>query len=450
MRRVRAKRDESANGVPLDDSMGHEPSLFTQVPVQTSIPATNPPHSLALSIAIAPEPEDTASAFFLFCYAPAGPMACLPILATIYFPEDVLLMNAVLAPALAMLSHEFKQPSLMRLARKNYTTALKELNLALTSSKLVTKDATLASVLLLALFEAVAFQRSNSPSSWTVHVDGAAELLKIRGPCQFKSALGRALFLDVSNSIYASCAQRRVATPAAMSELWVHLRKITGDDSPEAGMGHVAGSMANLLARMTSSGEDCIENEDIIRQGRELDAQIEHLLKQLEELSPYQILPHVAVPRQAYNKIVHNYKSPQAARHWNVLRMMRMFVNKWIHRAACAMRDVSEGAVGRGDILLRSRLFEVTARCSEYMAIDILSSVPFFLSLSSWSHSNQNMARWLIWPLSAVAVSSFVPDSAQIYARNSLEAIGKDAGISHAAEALEMVDERQSLENWYV
>lgn len=444
-----AKRNKTAKAVKQDDSMRHP--LLSKMHERPAMPTAKSPDSLILSINNVPAPEDAASSFFLFCYAPAGPMACLPMLATIYAPDHVLLVSAMLAPALAILSHECKQPSLMRLAREHYTTALKEINLALASPELVTNDATLASVLLLALFEAVAFQRSRSLHGWTVHVDGAAELLKIRGPGQFESALGRALFLDVISGIYASCAQRRIATPAVVSDLWVQLRKITGEDSPEVGMARVADSMANLLARMRTCGEEPLENEVIVRQGRDLDTQIEHLLEQLRKPSPYQILPRVDIPGRAYNKVAHNYESAQAARHWNVLRMMRMFVNKWIHRAASAMRDVSEGAVGTGDILLRARLLEVTARISEHMAIDILGSAPFFLPLpSSCRHSNQSAARWLIWPLSAVAVSVLVPASARMYARNSLQVNGKDAGISHAAEALKMVDDGRSLEDWYV
>ncbi|KIW17906.1 hypothetical protein PV08_05101 [Exophiala spinifera] len=446
IRRFRAKRDRLTK-----ELTPHESAILPPVhehPTKPTKPTTTPPDSLSFGLAIAPAPEDAASAFFLFCYAPAGPMACLPILANVCSPADVLLMPALLAPALAILSFEFKQPSLMKLARKNYATALKEVNLALASPTHVANDSTLASVLLLALFEAVAFQRSDSLNSWTVHVNGAAELLKVRGPSQFESALGRALFLDVSNGIYASCAQRRIATPAAISELWVHWRKIAGDDGPEVGMGRVSDAMANLLARMTASGEESLGNEGVVREGLELDALLVHLLEQLEEISPYQTLPPVEVPTLAYNNVAHNYKSPQAARHWNVLRMMRMFVNKWVYRAASAMQDVSIGGVGSEEVILPERLLEMTARNSETMAFDVLSSVPFFQCLPSWRHSNQSMARWLIWPLSAVAVSMFVPVSAQMYARNSLQAIVKDSGLSQAAEALDMVDERRSLENW--
>jgi hypothetical protein len=94
----------------------------------------------------------------------------------------------MIAPAIVILSLGLRQPSLMPLARRNHALAINETNRALESPQLATADSTLASVLLLALFEAVAFQRSTYPTSWNVHIDGAVELIKLRGRRQWASA----------------------------------------------------------------------------------------------------------------------------------------------------------------------------------------------------------------------------------------------------------------------
>ncbi|EED14729.1 conserved hypothetical protein [Talaromyces stipitatus ATCC 10500] len=459
--RVRKRRDKKAKQAKYNASIKtdllpttpvneHTPGLSDHSPTDvysTATTAIPDRDKLTLCSTFTLAPEDAAISFFLSFYAPTCPMAYLSVMATSSSLSDMLPMSAMLAPALAMLSHEVNQPSLMSFARMRYAAAIKETNIALMSAQLAITDATLASVLLLALFEAIAFQRSTSAKSWMVHVYGAVELIKLRGPRQFESALGRALFVDVSNNVYALCAQRRVAPPAAISELRAYLGSIIGEDSPEVGLGHVADSMAKLLARMTVVGADRLDHEAVVHQGGELSAKIAHLMKQLEEICPYDFMCPADTPSPAYQDVAHHYQTPQAARHWNILRMMKLFVNKWIHRAATAIED----SLLNGDdthAIFPAKILESATTDAQSMVVDILRSVTYFQCLPSSIYSNKTVARWLIWPLSAVATSSFATDSAQKYARDSLQTLGEYTGIPQAAEAINMVDEQQSMEDW--
>jgi hypothetical protein len=83
------------------------------------------------------------------------------------------------------------------------------------------------------------------------------------------------------------------------------------------------------------------------------------------------------------------------------------------------------------------------------MAADILATVAYCNSLPAGSNARLATARWLIWPLSVVATSTVAPLSARLYARDTLYALGRDSGISQAAEAGKMVDETNNmLEDW--
>ncbi|KAK4032573.1 hypothetical protein C8A01DRAFT_20356 [Parachaetomium inaequale] len=414
------------------------------------------PVALALPKSLPVATEDVATTFFLTSYAPTSPTGYLSDLADGLL-NDGLSSSAVLAPALATLSRELVQPSLMALARKHYSVAIQQTNTALASRELAVKDETLASVLLLALFEASAFQGRRSPTGWTMHVDGAAQLLKMRGPSQFDSPLGRSMFLDIVSDIFISCAQRRVAVPRALTELLAQLGDVVGHDDLGVGMARVTADMADLVAlvALLAAGGDRLASVavQVVRRGRQLDADLDRMLERYREIRPYTVIDPASAPESAYNGLAHHYSSHKLCWQWNNLRMMRLFANRSIVRVAAAaatgspLQDSPEAV----DVLQQPRLLEMAASTAERMAADILATVAYCNSLPAASNARLATARWLIWPLSVVATSTVAPLSARIYARDTLYALGRDSGISQAAEAGKMVDETNNqLEDWCV
>ena len=395
-------------------------------------------------------PEDVATTFFLTSYANTSPTAHLPALADTLAFEG--LSNCVLlAPALAALSRDLVQPSLMGLARKHYSVAIQQTNRALASPHLAVKDATLASVLLLALFEALAFRGRRSPTNWTMHMNGATELLKMRGSAQFNSELGRSMFLDIVSDILTSCATRRVAVPAALRELLEQLADVVGHDDLHIGITRATTGMADMVGLITTRTTDPDAAAiQILLQGRQLDAHISNLLERFATLRPYVVVDPASAPESAYNRVAHHYSSPKFCWQWNNLRMMRVYVNSWIFQAAAdakrVLQDTPEAAVALG----QSRVQEMAASNAERMATDILGVVPYCHSLPASSNDRLTMARRLIWPLAAIAASKVTPISARIYARDTLCALGQETGISQAMEAKNMVDESKETEDWWV
>lgn len=441
-RKAQARQDVR----PTKQGRGDPPPGKVKAPYSAAELMRTTERQSPLRINLSLDLEDAATTFFLASYAPASPLAYLPALVDTLV-ADGLPTSAILAPALATLARELLQPSLMDLARKHYSAAIRDTNGALASPHLAVKDATLASVLLLAFFEAVTFHGRDSPTSWTVHIEGATELLKLRGLRQFDSVLGRKLFLDISNNIFASCAQRRVAVPSVVSELLAYLRDVLGDCDPQVGMAEVVAGMAEL-SRMFAEGPDRCDSVAIVLRACRLDAQISQLMQQLVETRRYVVVSPADAPESAYNKLAHQYSSPQACRPWNMLRMMRIFANTWIFRAAAAAEKAVRDGVEAVDGSTRARGLEVAASNAESMAADILGTVPYFYSLTSSSHARLMAGRWLIWPLSAVARSELAPVSARIYARNTLRTLGRDPGIPQAIDAANMLDEAQCMEDW--
>ncbi|KAF4414870.1 C6 zinc finger domain-containing, partial [Fusarium acutatum] len=407
---------------------------------------------LTLGTSLALLPQDAGTAFFLSMYVPTASMEFLSVIAY-DCPTELLSSPAMLAPALAMLSYELMEPSLMTLARKNYLAAIQNINAALSLPQQAANDSTLASVLLLALFEAIAFHRRDSLNNWTSHVDGAVQLVKLRGPRQFESALGRALFSDVSNHTYASCAQRRVPVPKTILEMRAQLGDFSGENSPVVDVGAVLDSMSRLLAKLTSTdAEDTPAPEVVVAQGCLLVSQIDCLLDKASTLFPYEVMPTAETPDCAFNGIAHKYPTPQSARYWNILRVMKLFISKWIHRAATALADCNptlDDCTGFTATFQQTilNLLDSTKTNSDKAAVDILYSVPFFQSLAPHSYLSQTLVRWLVWPLSAVAASPLVREPIRVYARTRLASFHKDSRLPEVFEAVKMLDKERALEN---
>jgi hypothetical protein len=84
-----------------------------------------------------------------------------------------------------------------------YTKALKAVNLALQNPAQQKTDQTLAAILMLGFFETIASETSNA-SAWYSHVDGAVQLVKMRGTKQLRTKVGYSLFVSVRNQMVGS------------------------------------------------------------------------------------------------------------------------------------------------------------------------------------------------------------------------------------------------------
>lgn len=79
-------------------------------------------------------------------------------------------------------------------ALEKYTKALSATVAAFKDPEAAAQDATLASVLLLGLFENITGRHLQS---WSFHIEGAIQLVKTRGPTQLLTEIGLAMFIAV-------------------------------------------------------------------------------------------------------------------------------------------------------------------------------------------------------------------------------------------------------------
>ena len=186
--------------------------------------------------------SDQATCFFFYNFVVVnlgfsrGHLDAIPIL--IQRPGNGALVATVISVGMAALSNTKAAPQVMVAARQSYVKALRLINTALRDPVESKTDQTLSAILLLGLFEVSRAARNvqkqtgahidqiitcnseQSMESWTNHIDGAAALLRFRGPEQLRTRTGFALFMHCRYQIvctFLSLEIRMALMPGSLS-----------------------------------------------------------------------------------------------------------------------------------------------------------------------------------------------------------------------------------------
>jgi hypothetical protein len=390
--------------------------------------------------------EDLASSYFMVSFSLSS--------AFHYIPKywDALVQNgnplnlSMQALSLAALSLDCRQPLMLIAARSCYSKALGLTNRALSSLKDTSQDSTLLSVLFLSAFEGVLFGEQRSATNWTAHIQGIAALLTLRGKEQLHSPLGRHLFIHASTNIRTCCAQRSTLVPLALTRLQEYASTVLNNSTINQQLGPLMDKFVAIKARL-----HILPPAQCIVQSLYLDNELAHLMDQLFLTSPYsideQVSEHTSDAWSFYCKPRHQYSSSLDTRRWNVVRMLRLFVNEWICHAYACLADGDEFEQRNSLRESWQGLPETATLRIEKLIDEIILSIPSSLDVSGapLAHS----IRFLIWPLLAVGSSEFSPASVRLDAINILELLSSRYNDPLAAEAANKLQTRESIEEWF-
>jgi len=382
-------------------------------------------------------------------YVPASPFDYLPnIYNTVASTPQDAVSSAVLAASFASLSLRVGSDKLMNYARIHYSEALTRTNAALSSPNTAVLDSSLVSVLLLGLYEAIAFSGRRSPASWTAHTLGAVELIRLRGTKQLGTELGIRLFLQTCNNIRSSCIQRSVAVPDAFLQLFEQAKPFLDHGAPNVRMGPLIDKSTSLKARV----QQVLPAEtipEIFQEALRLDKEAQVLENMLPDSWRYQIRPPDMTPPCAYQGVAHKYPAHRVARHWNTLRISRLFFNEVVWRLAEFVAGAKEEGIH--DIcqhckdLDAAALLATAAANRTQLVADVLSSAPHFLDENGTAFTPA--ARFLIWPLTVVTEIATTMEPARRHAIGCLYDIASQAKIPQAMQAARAIESGSSL-NW--
>jgi Fungal specific transcription factor domain len=352
------------------------------------------------------------------------------------------LMASTYATALANLSRERQDASIMRAARIFYSQALQATNAALQSNE-AKEDSTLASVLVLSLFETIALDGQLSTKSWDTHTEGAYSLLQLRGLDSLKTPIGQRLYIHVSSNIRVGCVQRAVSPPKKFLELDAQIVPYLEIKHPVIKFWPIADAFARLT--MMDEHPSQYSPQEVMKLSLEVGNMSEAVANDLEPPWTYEYIKPRDAPIEAFEGRAHHYSSHAVARVLNTIRMTRLFANEMVWKHAMVMEANSPQ-----NSQVWSDMRQTASENVLEMALEILATVPQFIRrpASDQTPLKAPVVSGFVWPLSAVGRSMLLPTKVRKYAIDALHIIGKEAKLSQATKIAQLIGKERVDLGW--
>ena len=396
------------------------------------------------------------------------------VTALIQLPGNGALAATVAAVGMAGLANTRAAPQVMVAARENYAKALRLINAALRDPIESKTNQTLSAVLLLGLFEVSGFIKTasseltlaqiftcnneQSMESWTNHIDGAAALLRFRGPEQLRTRIGLTMFMQcraqivcVSSLIQStyndltarqliSSLQRRLKANVPIVD-WDDLGQYYPVDVelPAHRLSVIVARISNLRAAVfTKVITDC---SSIVLSFLSIEAALSEWVMLLPPQWTFTTVDTTTESGADYGRQRHVYEDIWIASVWNSYRCVRMLCNEEIlgHlRRLPSPPSLSTGA----DYSAQARM---SRSILNQLASEICTSVTFHLGQPKVEDGRllfQCRALYgihLLWPLYIAGNVSETPRSRRSWVTDVLDGIGYSLGIRQASALAQML-----------
>ncbi|KAL1865007.1 hypothetical protein Daus18300_007354 [Diaporthe australafricana] len=451
---------------PSSQSSSPTPSPTSCAPVASSTTNTSP-LELAFPVAAPAVPLDQrASHYFAwnFIMVPgqrgrnAGHLEyLLPLLNSETRPDSAFQL-AYSACALAAMGNRFKGDStdLVELSFMQHSRALVAIHKALKDPAESKNDGTLATVLLLSLFEKITAAKEIGLLAWRTHIEGAMHLVRSRGREMVQNKDSVLLFNAVRLQIIARTLSS--GTSSVMGVNW-WLPESVAADSIGARYQRFALETTDLRAEVTRLMATLSRNDqglelmlEMLRKVQDLDLQMANFLLGLP--AEYQVTPLYWEEKvlgdgeirhaPLFPGRVDAYSDLIVASIWNATRATRIILMSLLIRVAAWICSPAD---------FRSTPEYATAvRTCKANIADIISSVPYMLSMhqqadaqrpsapgpSGFACGTDEQSKMLgglmvAWPLSTIRTCDFTMDRQREWAIGRLNFISSELGVKYAS-----------------
>ncbi|KKY30768.1 putative negative acting factor [Diaporthe ampelina] len=380
----------------------------------------------------------------------------LPLLNSETRPDGAFQL-AYSACALAAMGNRFKGDStdLVELSYMQHSRALVAIHRALKDPAESRRDGTLATVLLLSLFEKITAAKEVGLLAWRTHIEGAMHLVRSRGREMVQNKDSVLLFNAVRLQIIARTLSS--GTSSVMGVNW-WLPESVAADSIGARYQRFALEVSDLRAEVTRLMATLSRNDqglelmlEMLRRVQDLDLQMANFLQGLP--AQYQLTPLYWEDRvlgdgdvrhaPIYPGRVDAYSDLIVASIWNATRATRIILMSLLIRVAAWICSPAD---------FRSTPEYATAvRTCKANIADIISSVPYMLSMhhkdaqrpsapaaSGFACGTDEQSKMLgglmvAWPLSTVRTCDYTMDEQREWAIGRLNFIASELGIKYAS-----------------
>ncbi|RAL05170.1 Zn(II)2Cys6 transcription factor [Aspergillus ibericus CBS 121593] len=361
------------------------------------------------------------------------------------------MMASLASVGTAMLSRVRKSTQLRIAADKEYGQALQLLTSAVADKQQARDNFTLASVLMLAIFEVVTSRGARFIDNWTNHINGAAALLELRGVEQLQEEQGLQLFLQLRYQIIISCLQRQARVPDTVLEcarvaMFLRPHSVAYGDRLITTMGRLSNLRADINEKALT------DRKKMLEEAYSIEAELMSWLMSLPEIFAYTTVedpnPRFGWGPQPYNNRYHVYSDFWVCNSWNQYRIVRIIVCDLI---LTCIRELNAGSPLSPDLANHTAQIRNTAR---QLASDVCASVPFHFSDSALRLATglngtgaldevpiqQGFIRGmlLLWPLAMAGATRGKHHPLRKWVLECFHLIGNDMGIDQALALVEM------------
>lgn len=256
-------------------------------------------------------------------FIPRGQLDFLPELMS--QPDTKAILQAsVMATALATLANATKCEQVMKQAQEHYVAALSMTNKAIQSPTTVTEDSTLISVVMLGMYEHLRMENTRSLKSWAKHMNGACELIALRGKDQLHSSVGQKLFGQLYGTILLVATETRLPVPKSVADLW-ELNTRLGDY-------HISGrqwvtEMVHFMRRTIDLRQDSTSNLAAkVAIAYQIDKELEDTMSSITNIWMYKTVYLETPIKDVYGSFYHIYLDPWAAQLWSNLHCIKLLL----------------------------------------------------------------------------------------------------------------------------
>lgn len=273
--------------------------------------------------------DDIALNFFMANYVGNDINSQFEYMPTLYSRFGFLhadFQDGIKAIGMAGYAKEARRPELMQAAKKKYGSALRNVNLSLSSPELAKQDTTLVSVLLLAMFEIMSLPRSQGLKNLSAHLNGALLLATTRIGNKEHLDFTMKLLKSICQAVSMNCWVQNTPLPDGLLRVIGHLKRVARTSDLHPQYLHLTASLIDFRHTPDSCPQAAIQKAIALNA----------LMEEFANGMPQEVhfISHFGHPDRirAYGGRYHTYKRSFTALFWNNLRSSRI----WLHEIIIA------------------------------------------------------------------------------------------------------------------
>ena len=247
--------------------------------------------------------------------------------------------------------------------------------------------------MLLSIVETMISGHQRSLAGWISHINGAAALIKVRGPEQLASVVGVRLFSQATAGLMVSCMGIGMALPEHISELITLLAKHANVSDPTWLNYELMMSLTNFRAQVVSGVIS--DPQDILSRALELEQTALSVFDNSPSVYYYETVYTDADPGIIFACCYHVYQDYMAATVWNGVRTIRMMLQEIIRHAIEKLRSCTPS---RSIDDQYTAQYQTSTRILYQLQSEVIASVPQHLGyVSKNSNSRAAPSHNFLW-----------------------------------------------------